>query len=218
MEINDLNYDNVEKLEQHLLRYFAKDEITVFHELISLDFHLDVNFIQLANRSFNLLITSGMCSYPMKVSNHIENKHEYEFAELMILLPKSISYGEIYTGDEPNSWIISMLKQTARFPYHHDTFISLGHTLQADSDMKPYSKDTTFVGCILLPSMTFDDEFTKFYTGSNLINIYTLFPLYREELEFKIQYGLEAFFDLLSTANLKETFEPKRKSLVNGTK
>ncbi|MBP1223685.1 hypothetical protein [Flavobacterium sp. 1355] len=53
-------YENIESLEQHLDRFFEDDEITVFHEMLSLDFHLDVFLINCADNDFNILITSGM--------------------------------------------------------------------------------------------------------------------------------------------------------------
>lgn len=52
--------EHIECLDKHVSKYFNDAEITVFHELVSLDFHLDVLFIQPKDRNYNILITSGM--------------------------------------------------------------------------------------------------------------------------------------------------------------
>jgi Suppressor of fused protein (SUFU) len=213
------SYDeHVISLEKHLENYFSDDEMTVFHEIVSLDFHLDVYFIKPSNRNYNILLTSGMSLLAMNVNEEIEDYADYQFAELMVLLPKDIVFSEVYTQNEPNSWIISMLKQTARFPHHYDTYIGIGHSIQADADMEPYSEETTFVGCIVLPSVSFDDDFTCFQSGDNVINIYSLFPVYQNELEYKIQHGYNAFVDLLRKNDTKEVINLGRKNLLDSTK
>jgi hypothetical protein len=153
-------HEHVECLGNHLAKFFTDEETTVFHELLSLDFHLDVYFIKPLDREYNILLTSGMSLLEMTVDADVEDRRDYLFAELMVLLPKELELSQVHTGEEKNSWIVSMLKQTARFPHHYDTFISIGHTLQATEDMKPYSNETDFVGSIILPSATFDSDFT----------------------------------------------------------
>lgn len=208
------NDEHIECLSNHLSKYFADSERTVFHELVSIDFHLDVYFIKPVNRSYNIFLTSGMSLLEMTVSSEIENRENYLFAELMVLLPKDLEFALVYTGEEKNSWIISMLKQTARFPQHYDTFLSIGHTLQATEDMQPYKKETEYAGCVILPSVTFDKDFTEFKSGDNRINIYSLFPLYKNELEYKIKNGYAGLVDLLNKENPKEIIDLNRKNLI----
>ena len=107
-----------------------------------------------------------------------------------------------------------MLKQTARFPHLYQTFLAIGHTLQATEDLKPYSKETDFVACIVLPSVTFGEDFTEIMCGDRKINIYGLFPLYQNELEFKVRHGYDEFVDLLQKANPEEKIDNKRKNLI----
>jgi hypothetical protein len=206
--------DHVECLEKHLSRYFKDDEMTVFHELLSLDFHLDVYFIQPKDRSYNLLLTSGMSIFEMTVDEGVDNRDEYLFAELMVLVPKDLKFDDVHTGKERNSWIISMLKATARFPHHYDTYMSIGHTLQATADLEPYSEETNFVGCVILPSVTFDNDFTEINCNGKKINIYSLFPLYKNELEHKVKHGYNGFVDLLRKGNPKECIDTNRKNLI----
>jgi hypothetical protein len=51
---NKRYYDeHIDCLTNHLSKYFKDDEITTFHEIISLDFHLDVYLIKPGNRNYN---------------------------------------------------------------------------------------------------------------------------------------------------------------------
>ncbi|GHT22407.1 hypothetical protein FACS189430_04140 [Bacteroidia bacterium] len=207
-------YENVETLENHLDKFFKKDEMVVFHEMLSLDFHLDVFFITPKEDDYNLLLTSGMSILEMQVPESISNKEDYRFAELMLILPKEISFDKVIAADKNNGWIVDMLKETARFPHHYDTFLSEGHSLQATADLQPYSEFTKFAACVILPSVTFDADFTEIQSPNGLINIYSLFPLYKNELEYKLQNGYNKFLDLLINADAKEIFDNNRKNLL----
>ena len=213
---NKHHYDeHIECLTNHLSKYFKDEEITVFHEIVSPDFHLDVYFIKPADRNYNILMTSGMSLLEMTVNAEIDNRNDYLFAELMVLTPKDLDFAKVYTGNEENSWIISMLKRTARFPHHYDTFITIGQTLQATEDMQPYNRETAYVGCAILPSVTFDADFTEIKCNDKKINIYSLFPMYKNELEYKIQKGYSGFVNLLNKTGPKEIIDNQRKNLIN---
>lgn len=210
------HYDeNIAALEKHLDQYFQSDEMTVFHEMLSLDFHLDVYFIRPKDRDFNLLITVGMSLLEMQVPESIENRENYAFAELMLILPKSMEFSKVYPSGDKHDWIIGMMKDMARFPHHQDTFLTEGHTLQAWNNMAdPYDENTSFTGCILLPSATFDEDFMQLTLGERTINIYSLFPLYQNELAYKIENGYSKFFDLLAAGDVAEMFDNQRKNLL----
>jgi hypothetical protein len=208
------SYDeHVECLDNHMSNYFKGAEISAFHEIISFDFHLDVYFIKPQDRDYNILLTSGMSLYPMTVPDEIEHK-DYRFAELMVLLPKDLNFEMLYTGKEKNSWIISMLKMTARFPHHHGTFIGIGHSIQAREDGTPYGEETDFVGCVILPSITLPEDFTEVKCGDNKINIYSVFPVYKNELEYKVENKYSGFIDLLNKEKPREIIDNNRKNLI----
>jgi hypothetical protein len=213
---NKKRYDqHVECIGEHLNKQFKSDEITVFHELLSLDFHLDVYFVQPKGRAYNILLTCGMSLFEMTVDERVKDPEQYRFAELMILLPKDLKLDMVQNGEGPTGWIVSMLKQTARFPHHYDTYLGVGHTIQATEDLKPYSDYTKFVGAMILPSVTFKSDFTEVKCGGRLVNIYGLFPLYQNELEYKIKNGFGAFAEKLSEGNPKEIIDNNRKNLIN---
>ncbi|WP_316796071.1 suppressor of fused domain protein [Pedobacter agri] len=208
-------FDNhPEAIANHLDKFYQSSEITVFHEMLMPDFHLDVYFINSSEDDFNILLTSGMSLLEMTVREGLENPELHKFAELMILLPKEIEFGKIFPSGNENDWIIGMLKETARFPHHYDTWLTIGHTLQATADMEPYSEKTDYVGLVILPSVTFDEEFTEIKINDEVINIYTIFPLYKNELEYKISNGYNALLDKLIEKDGKEVFDKQRENLL----
>lgn len=215
--------EHYELIDKHIDKYFKDADTNVFHEIPTLDIHLDIYHIKLKDAEFELLLTSGMSSIAMNVSKIPDDSDSYRFAELMVLIPKGIDFGKIYPSKTKYDWIISMIKQSAKFPHFYDTWIGVGHTIQADEEMKPYSDDTDYCGCLVLPTMTFPEDFQKISSPNGVINIYGLFPMYKEELDFKIENGYNEFIQFLIKNNTKEIIDFKRvnyckKSTTNGRK
>jgi len=208
-------YEHTEWIDDHLSKFFDANLISVFHEFPTLDLHLDVYLIKPENSSFNILLTSGMSTLKMNVSEQTENPEELEFAELMMLIPKSINFEQVHTGENKNDWIISILKRTAKFPHFYDTWIGISHTIQAEEDLTPYGNDTEYVGALILPSVTFDKNFTEINRNGKKINIYNVLPLYKNEMEFKIENGYSQLLDLLIKSNGKEVLDLNRKNLIS---
>lgn len=206
--------EHAEAIATHLDNNYKTEEITVFHEIFSPDFHLDVYFVTAEKHNFNILLTCGMSTLAMQIPDAVENPDDYKFAELMLLVPKSLAFGKV-TGQSGNDWLIEMLKESARFAHHYDTWISIGHTLQATYGMEPYSENTDFTGVVILPSVTFNEEFTAVKAGENIINIYSVFPLYANELTYKIENGYNALLDKLIEKDAKEIFDANRVNLIN---
>jgi hypothetical protein len=202
--------EHYELVANHIANHFKDSDINVFHEIPTLDIHLDVYHIRPKNSVFEILLTSGMSSIAMNVSEIEKNSESYQFAELMTLIPKGIDFGRIHPSGTKYDWIISMLKQSAKFPHFYDTWVGVGHTFQADEEMKPYSNDTNYCGCLVLPTMTFSKEFQTIDSPNGAINIYGLFPLYKEELDFKIKNGFNEFMNFLINNNAKEIIDFER--------
>lgn len=202
--------DHYELVDKHIETFFKEADTNVFHEIPTLDIHLDVYHIRPKNSEFEILLTSGMSSIPMNVSGIPNDSDAYKFAELMVLIPKGIDFGKMYPSGTKYDWIISMIKQSAKFPHFFDTWVGVGHSIQADEEMKPYSDDTNYCGCLVLPTMTFPKDFQKIDSPNGVINVYGLFPLYKEELEFKIEKGFNEFIKFLIENNTKEIIDFNR--------
>ncbi len=202
--------EHAELVEAHLISYFGEENMQVFHEIPTFDMHLDVYHIRPEGAEFALLMTAGMSAMAMNVSEIPEDADSYKFAELMVMIPRDIDFGKMYPSGTQHDWLMGMIKQVARFPHFEDTWIGVGHTIQSEADLLPYSKDTDYCGCIVLPSMSFPDEFKEVESSSGTINIYGLFPLYKEEIEYKIRYGFNDFIQFLIEDDTQEMIDLNR--------
>lgn len=217
--INSLNNkqhfpEHAEWIGDHLSKFFQEEEMKVFHEMLSPNLPIHIYYIQPEETEFNILLTEGMSSYAMNVDPRVEDLETAKFAELFMLLPKEMGFDNVLTGKNPNDWIIAMLKQTARFPHEYDTWLQVGHTLQAGQNMEPYDESSAYIGAAILTSVTFEENFTIIEKEGRQINFFTLFPLYKEELEHKIEYGFNGLIDLLQKDNPSEIFDLNRKNMV----
>lgn len=198
-------------LDQHISSFYKDSEIVVLHEILRSGYPLDIYIIDSKKHKFKILITSGLSSFKMNIQ-----KPEYQFAELMMLVPKEFMFAEAYTGKHKNDWIIDALKISCRTTIDNNTFLYPGHTFQAKTELgNSYSEHTKFTGSLILRSATFDENFTKVQSGQSTINIYSLFPLYKEEYEFRLTVNFDKFLELLILKNAKEVVDINRKSLLD---
>lgn len=204
----------LEEIDQHVTKYIGAIDM-VFHEIISDVIHVDVHWIKpSANFPYHIFVTSGMSDLPMAVVDEVENKKDYERAELMIMLPADWKVGEEYFEDNNNYWPIYFLKMLARFPHQYHTWLGYGHTIPNGMDAEPIAN--TGFGCMLLlpPMITFDDEFLTLETkDGNVINFYTLIPLYKEEMDYKLEHGTEALMDKFDNGGVSELVDIHRENL-----
>ena len=206
------HYDLV---SDHIDKHFSGAYINVFHEIPTLDIHLDVYHIKPKNVQYEILLTSGMSSIAMNVSEIPENATDYQFAELVVIIRGGLDFGTMYPSKTKNDWIISMIKQVAKFPHFYDTWIGIGHTVQAHESLIPYDLHTHFCGCLVLPTVSFPEEFTEIKSPDGVINIFGLFPMYSEEMEFKIENGYNAFLQFLINNNTPEGIDIERENFCD---
>jgi len=208
-------HEHIDWISDHIDRYFPDAEITVFHEFLPSSLKIHVYFIKPANADYNVLLTEGMSTLAMNVHESVEDKDNYKFAELMMVIPRDMEFGEVYTTDSKNSYAITMLKETARFPHYYDTWVGEGHSIVTGAEMEPYSVETRFVGGILLPSVTFSEDVMSIQREGRVINIYSFFPLYEDEVQYKVAHGYDAFLDLLIEKDAPEILDNDRPGLLS---
>jgi len=202
---------NFEAIEKHLDKYFTnKDEILVIDEKESIDFHLDIYWIKAnQNRNYTLLLSNGISSNQLKVPD----KSLSEYIELCILLPPDWKMEDDNWKKPENYWPIGLIKNLGRYPIKFNTWLGYGHTIM---ETKPLC-GTNFIATILLKSETlnndFDDNFNKIQYDKNKIEIFLLFPLYIEELNYKKKYGTDKLLELFAKEDLDEIIDIKRKNV-----
>lgn len=199
--------DSYRAIEQHLDRFFGDDDnIVVFDEKVSPDFHLDVYWIQAnSRRNYHILLTSGVSSMPMNVPDPSLDSR----IELFILLPPDWPLEMEQLQDERHYWPIGLLKDLGRYPHSHGTWLGFGHTVP-EGEGKTIA-DTQFAATLLTKSKTLSAEFQRVPFGDSAIDLLMVFPLYGSEYAFKRAAGiagLSAVFDSKNISDIIDTSRP----------
>lgn len=182
----------------------------VLHEIVSSDIHLDIIIVPPTEEdNYYKLITMGMGAYSMNVPENLREE-ELEHAELILYLPK---YWNIKSPDEKDYWPIRYLKILGRLPIECDTWLGYGHTVHGNEDMEPFAENTGLNSLLLLSgcNLLYENLDLRLSSGKK-INFYQLFPLYQEELEYKMENSLDELLDLFSDEDILPVLNIKRKN------
>ena len=207
------NYSNA--VESHIRKHIGKSGL-VFREFLSKIVHINVHWIKpCTNYPFHVLVTSGMSSKPMNIPQGLDN---FRYAELCILLPDcwkiggvKINSSEEFFGDERSYWPLRWLKTVARFPHEYYTWIGGGHTVQFGDNLSPFASDTKLSSMLLLESVSLPPEFSELMVDNKrIIKFYCLYPIYKEEMHFRLNHGIDALLDKFSKFNVSDVLDIKR--------
>lgn len=205
-----------ERMERHLTHFLG--EATVWHEIISGAWPVDLyRFAPTPERPFYTLVTSGLSTRPMSVPEGVE---EWARAELVLCLPADwpLTLGEGGDlgdlGDENHAWPSQLLRTLARLPHEHGTWLGWGHTVPNGHPPLALA-GTGFTGSLIGPVVTLPDEFLKVeLEEGGPLWFYGVFPLYPEEIEFKLNQGAQALFDRLEAFRVTELVQVDRPNVV----
>lgn len=184
--------EEMEAVEGHIQQYFGKFE-NVFHELSSPDIHVDICVVPPSQeRDYYTLVTMGMGAHRMNVPEELA-EYKLERAELAIALPGNWKLKHEDLKNERWYWPIRLLKTLARLPIASDTWLGFGHTMDNEED---FAKDTKLCAAMLTgPQDTEDGSEVCILPGGEEVNFYQVIPLYREELEYKMEHDADALLD-----------------------
>ncbi len=185
---------DLDEIDAYISEVFGNFE-NVFHEIVSPDIHLDVCFIPPTDEDpYYKLVTLGAGAYEMNIPDKWK-KYNLERAEYVIYVPKDWN---LQSQDMKDYWPIKTLKNVARLPIWCDTWLSFGHTTQADEEGTPYASNTRFNSVVLDFCKNSQGEVQLKTSSGKTINFYQVIPLYPEELIFKMDNNAEtllAVFD-----------------------
>lgn len=194
-------YDDAEinELDKYIAEKFGKFD-NVFHELISPDVHLDVCMIPpTEDEPYQKLVTMGAGAYKMAIPDKWK-EYDIDHAEYVIYVPKDWN---IHSDDIKDYWPTKVLKDTARLPIWCDTWLTYGHSAQADEEGTPYAPNTGFNSVILNYCEKNDDDVRIELSSGKVITFYELVPLYPAELKYKFDNGANALFDLFNEKGIQ---------------
>jgi hypothetical protein len=204
-------------ISEHIERHLGPVS-GVYHELLSDKVHIDVHVVPpSADFPFFALFTSGMSDRPMTVPPGAPTDEAPPYAELCILLPStwnipadSADVANVFE-DENVYWPIRWLKMLARLPHEYGTWLGFGHTIPNGEAAEPFS-DETELGCmLLLTALSLPEEFqTLEISPEKTVKFYTLYPIYREEMDLKMEQGVDALIDLFEECGIGDVLDLMR--------
>ena len=98
----------------------------------------------------------------------------------------------------------------ARLPIQSDTWLGWGHTID---NQESFAENTKLCAALLAgPESAEDDSHICLLPGGEEVNFYQVIPLYREELEYKLEHDVEA---MMAKANIDFVVRPDRLSGIS---
>ncbi|WP_317380375.1 suppressor of fused domain protein [uncultured Intestinimonas sp.] len=189
--------EEMSAIEQHIENTFGEFE-NVFHELVSPDIHVDICVVPPSEeRNYYTLVTMGMGAHRMNVPEELA-EYKLERAELVIALPPDWKLDRESMEDERWYWPTRLLKVLARLPIASDTWLGFGHTIDNEKD---FAEGTKLCASLLIGPQDMDmgevGEVCVLPSGEE-VNFYQVIPLYREELEYKLEHDADALLEQMA--------------------
>lgn len=210
----DADLAKTEKIKKHIEKYIGNPEI-VLHEIKSEFVHIDIHWVKpTKEKQFHTLVTSGMSDLPMKAPKELRDWEKMQYIELIMCLPQSWEISEEAFNNEENYWPIRLLKKIARYPHEFSTWLWHGHTIPSVGELH-YSNNTNLMCAILIYPYLFNPAILKLeIDAKRTIYFYYLLPIYKEEMEFKLNQGFIKFLEKLKKEDPSFLIiNPKRKIL-----
>ena len=200
--------ENIERVSDHIEQHCGKIA-TVMHELVSDLVHIDIHWVQpTRERNYHTLVTSGMSDRPMTAPEQVA---ECQYAELMLSLPPEWPLDDKSLEDGRNYWPIYLLKMLARFPHKFNTWLWWGHTMPNGDPPEPYADNTQLSCALLLSPVHCDEGFSQLVINDEkTIHFFSIVPLYKEEMQVKLDKGTEALLEGFGKHNVTELLDVKR--------
>ena len=200
----------IQKISEHIEKHIGKID-AVFHEKISDLIQLDILIVNpTAERNYYTLVTCGMSHLPMTVP---EGAEQFKYAELMICLPADWKVSQEDFQVQENYWPIYWLKRLARMPHEYNTFILHGHSIPNGDPAEPFASNTRMSGMLVAVPTTVEDVksfFTLSLDEDKEIHFFSLVPVYKEEMKYKLKHGVNDLLKKFGKANVNEILNIKR--------
>lgn len=209
------------EIERHLNGFLGVSDF-VFHEIVSDRVHIDIlQYAPNEGRRFWTLVTSGMSDLPMQVAADIPYGKELQYAELAISLPEDWvprdatgQLDEKALRADAKGWPLRWLTYLARFPHKYGTWLAIGHSIPNGDPPTPVGDRTDMTGFVFAPPITWPQNSWRMETRKGVpLTFMAIYPLYPEEMAFKLERGSDALFDLLFGNAVTEIVDPWRRNL-----
>lgn len=190
----------MDKISAYIEQQYGEFE-TVGHEVASPDIHCDIVIVPpTEEQPYYKLVTMGAGAYKMNVPKGLSGVCDR--AEYVLYLPKDWN---LESDKEEYWWPVRMLKTVARLPVRTNDWLYLGHTVNLTGDGSPVAENTKFNSCALFVSVGKDSQVVeplKLGWFGKKVAFYQLYPLYQEELAYKLEHSFDDLIERIDDNDL----------------
>jgi hypothetical protein len=192
----------------HVERHLGKPKPLSLQEVVPGDPPVTIYAIPMKDRL--ALVTTGMSSQPMTVPRGGE---EYQYAELLLYLPKDWPLTEDDLEDPNASWPIDWLRRIARYPHEEHAWLGGPFAIIANEEPPQPLAPNTRLTCLL--ALAEGGEFSPLALpdGRRLV-FYTLFPLYTEERELEKAKGIKELLLRFQSRKVSQVVDVSRPNVA----
>lgn len=207
--------DVIEAVSAHIEKHVGS-VATVLHEMCSHEVHVDIHVVRpTARRPYYTLVTSGMAEIPMRVPEDFEDSEGARFAELVICLPEHWPLSMDAFKTEENYWPVRLLKGLATYSHEAETWLYAGHTVSFSDPPEPFAPNTRMCSALLLEPRLIPEEARVLHIAERWhVQLWGVFPLYQDELDFKLRDGPDRLEELFEQRGVTELLNLGRPSVI----
>ena len=203
--------DLIELFEAHLEGFVEEDDIVIFEDTESGENVVDIYWIKpnAEYRPYSILVTCGMSEFASTLPEGFE---ENRYVELAMLFPMDWDFDNIDDKPESVTWPLDLLQGMAKMHVTEETWFGFGQTIDCSNKKDECFPGTKFNSSIVLPSIKLPKEFTEIKIGNDLIKIFSVVPIFPEELKFLKDNDANALIDKFNMFETQEIIDVNRKN------
>ncbi|MGI9380299.1 MAG: suppressor of fused domain protein [Methyloligellaceae bacterium] len=211
--------EDCEEIQGHVERHIGPVEMLCYEQDPD-TVRVDILIVPAtSDRNFHYLVTSGMSSLPMLADPQNTEVECWHFSELVMALPGDwpLFDAKKMQNDRWN-FPIRHLNFLSRMPHKYDTWLSVGHSIPNFESKKRITSDCEVDGFIIDHPVLGGENFRNYVTreGKN-IHFCGLYPVYSNEMQYKLRKGFSALSEIFRKNNLTEIFYPERPCFVRNS-
>jgi len=199
-------------LVNHLARHIGSPSVLV-RDTCSRATPVDLLIVPPSTRHpYHTVVSCGMSELAMPAPAGAE---AYRHAELLIVLSPDWPIDSATEGRPSAAWPLEVLQRIARYVLQERVWLFYMQTVPNGHPPRPYCTKTRFSGAIIGVPVLFGRDFPEVRRPHRPpIQIYSVIPLYPEELEWKLLHGPGDLLERLEDDRITEHLRPRRTPVV----
>ena len=210
MTISTPSDSDRDEIEKHIAHYIGNIRGT-FQDETTNNMPIQVHHVcPTTEKPWHILITSGMSNLPMTTPPGIDCP---KYAELMMCLPGDWKMDQESLKDKVWHWPIVWLRYLAKYPHENNTGFAYGHSIPHSYPPEPFSKNTKLCASIFTLPVLVSQEFWQLHVTDRSIVFYCVEPIYQEELNLRIEIGMDELVNRMDRYGITEVVSLNRKNV-----